>query len=184
MSHYSPQSPFLESPCGQQFTLTDPAPPKAWTGQGRSPTLMRRDAQNQPQSVEQLAKSHPADAGRDVAWREGVDKMLRSRFAGVRVRPAHRRARLSGTQAETGPARGYAPVTVTQIHSRQRQCTLVLLRSRTVPTPFVHSREPARTPVNAGAAVEHTELTLPKPGARGSSPLRDAFLHTTSDVQT
>jgi SRSO17 transposase len=55
-----------------------------------TPTLMRRDAQNQPQSAEQLAKSLPADAWRDVAWREGVDKTLRSRFAGVRVRPAHR----------------------------------------------------------------------------------------------
>ena len=62
-----------------------PLPPKAWTGQGRPPTLMRRDAQNQPQSAEQLAKSLPADAWRDVAWREGVDKTLRSRFAAVRV---------------------------------------------------------------------------------------------------
>ena len=51
---------------------------------------MRRDAQNQPQSAEQLAKSLPADAWRDVAWREGVDKTLRSRFAAMRVRPAHR----------------------------------------------------------------------------------------------
>ena len=67
-----------------------PLPPKAWTGQGRPPTLMRRDAQNQPQSAEQLAKSLPADAWRDVAWREGVDKTLHSRFAAVRVRPAHR----------------------------------------------------------------------------------------------
>ena len=65
-------------------------PPKAWTGQGRPPTLMRRDTQNQPQSAKQLAKSLPADAWRDVAWREGVDKTLRSRFAAVRVRPAHR----------------------------------------------------------------------------------------------
>ena len=31
-----------------------PRPPKAWSGQGRPPTLMRRDAQNQPQSAEQL----------------------------------------------------------------------------------------------------------------------------------
>ncbi len=28
-----------------------PLPPKAWTGQGRPPTLMRRDTQNQPQSA-------------------------------------------------------------------------------------------------------------------------------------
>ena len=31
-----------------------------------------------------------ADAWRDVVWREGVDKPLHSRFAVLRVRPAHR----------------------------------------------------------------------------------------------
>jgi len=69
---------------------TAPLPPKAWSGQGRPPTLMRRDAQHKPVSAEQLAKSLPTDAWSDVAWREGVDKTLRSRFAAVRVRPAHR----------------------------------------------------------------------------------------------
>jgi uncharacterized protein YidB (DUF937 family) len=39
---------------------------------------MRRDAHNQPQSAEQLAKSLPADAWRSVALREGVDKTLHS----------------------------------------------------------------------------------------------------------
>ena len=48
-----------------------PLPPKAWSGQGRPPTLMRRDEQNKPQSARQLAKSLSADAWRDVAWREG-----------------------------------------------------------------------------------------------------------------
>ena len=67
-----------------------PLPPKAWSGQGRPPTLMRRDAQNKPHSAEQLAKSLSAGAWRDVAWREGVDKTLHSRFAVLRVRPAHR----------------------------------------------------------------------------------------------
>ena len=51
---------------------------------------MRRDAQNKPQSAGQLARSLSDDAWRDVAWREGVDKTLHSRFAGLRVRPAHR----------------------------------------------------------------------------------------------
>jgi len=77
-----------------------PLPPKAWSGQGRPPTLMRRDAQTKPQSAEQLAKSLPADAWRDIAWREGVDKTLRSRFAAVRVRPAHRDAWRSQPHAE------------------------------------------------------------------------------------
>ena len=44
----------------------------------------------QAQSAGQLAKSLSADAWRDVAWREGVDKTLHSRFASLRVRPAHR----------------------------------------------------------------------------------------------
>src|SRR3984957_1159962 len=67
-----------------------PLPPKAWNGQGRPPTLMRRDVQNKPQLAEQLAKLLSADAWRDVVWREGVDKPLHSRFAVLRVRPAHR----------------------------------------------------------------------------------------------
>ena len=82
-----------------------PRPPKAWSGQGRPPTLMRRDAQNQPQSAEQLAKSLPADAWRDVAWREGVDKTLHSRFAVLRVRPASacQRAQPSAPTRATTP---------------------------------------------------------------------------------
>jgi len=40
-----------------------PLPPKAWNGQGRPPTLMRRDKQNKPQSAGQLARSHRATPG-------------------------------------------------------------------------------------------------------------------------
>src|ERR1700675_4231094 len=47
---------------------SSPLPPKPWSGQGRPPTLMRRDAQNQPQSAEQRAKSLSPDAWRDVVW--------------------------------------------------------------------------------------------------------------------
>jgi SRSO17 transposase len=49
-----------------------PLPPKAWSGQGRPPTLMRRDAQNKPQSAEQLAKSLSANAWGDVAQAEAI----------------------------------------------------------------------------------------------------------------
>jgi SRSO17 transposase len=41
-------------------------------------------------SVKQLAMSLPSVAFREVAWREGTERKLRSRFAAVRVRPAHR----------------------------------------------------------------------------------------------
>lgn len=65
-----------------------PAPP--YKGLGRPPRLLQRDATHKPISVKQLALSLPAEAWKKVAWRQGVKKKLRSRFAAVRVRPAHR----------------------------------------------------------------------------------------------
>ena len=69
---------------------TGPLPPKTWSGQGRPPTLRRRDARNKPMSAKQLAISLPENAWRQVAWREGTNEKLSSRFAAVRIRPAHR----------------------------------------------------------------------------------------------
>jgi SRSO17 transposase len=40
--------------------------------------------------VKQLAMSLPSTAFKKAAWREGTDRELQSRFAAVRVRPAHR----------------------------------------------------------------------------------------------
>ena len=57
---------------------------------GRPPRLLQRTADHQPVSVKQLAMNLPAGAFRDITWREGVDRRLQSRFAAVRVRPAHR----------------------------------------------------------------------------------------------
>jgi SRSO17 transposase len=51
---------------------------------------VRRDAEHAPVSAKQLALSLPAKAWKTVAWREGTRRPLRSRFAAVRVRPAHR----------------------------------------------------------------------------------------------
>src|SRR5215469_14492988 len=67
-----------------------PKPPAAYKGTGRPPRLLRRDQRHQPVAVKELAHSLPADAWKDVVWRQGVHKQLRSRFAAVRVRPAHR----------------------------------------------------------------------------------------------
>ncbi len=67
-----------------------PKPPAAYKGTGRPPRLLRRDQRHQPVAVKQLAHGLPADAWKDVAWRQGVHKKLRSRFAALRVRPAHR----------------------------------------------------------------------------------------------
>jgi SRSO17 transposase len=67
-----------------------PLPAKRWTGRGRPPRLLRRDDRHQPLSVKQLAESLGADAWKTVCWREGTKQKLRSRFAGLRVRGAHR----------------------------------------------------------------------------------------------
>ena len=69
---------------------TGPLPPKPWSGQGRPPKLMRRNGRQQPRTVKALALSLPAKAWRTLAWRRGASEQLSSRFARVRVRPAHR----------------------------------------------------------------------------------------------
>ena len=63
------------------------APAQAMDRARTTAPLLRRDTQNKPRS-KQLAVA-AANAWRDVAWREGRQNAL-SRFAAVRVRPAHR----------------------------------------------------------------------------------------------
>lgn len=77
-----------------------PMPPKPWSGKGRPPSLYRRDNQHKPISAKALAKSLPSDAWQIVTWREGTNTTLTSRFAAVRVRPAHRDYWLSEPHAE------------------------------------------------------------------------------------
>jgi SRSO17 transposase len=67
-----------------------PRPKRRRKGRGRPPTRLHRDAEHQPVAVKQLALSLPEQAWRTVTWREGTRHKLKSRFAAVRVRPAHR----------------------------------------------------------------------------------------------
>ena len=67
-----------------------PLEKKPWKGQGRPTKLLRRDKNHQPVSAKQLALSLPPQAWHNVTWREGSQEKLRSRFAAVRIRPAHR----------------------------------------------------------------------------------------------
>ncbi|MGH8623288.1 MAG: IS701 family transposase [Burkholderiales bacterium] len=69
---------------------TKPLPPERWSGRGRPPTRPRRSAKHKPVSVKQLALGLPRRAWRTIGWREGACEQLTSRFARVRVRPAHR----------------------------------------------------------------------------------------------
>ena len=67
-----------------------PLPATTWSGRGRPPKLMRRDDRHRPVSVKALALGLPKRAWRTIEWREGAAEPLRSRFARLRVRAAHR----------------------------------------------------------------------------------------------
>lgn len=86
----------LQYVVGVQSTMTvwgpgqQPLPAKPRGRMGRPPRLLRRSNQHQPVSVKQLAMSLPSTAFTQVMWREAGERKLRSRFAAVRVRAAHR----------------------------------------------------------------------------------------------
>jgi SRSO17 transposase len=77
-----------------------PLPPKEWSGHGRRPKLLRRDAEHQPVAVKALALSLPEDAWHNITWRDGTAEPLTSRFARLRVRAAHRDYQLSECRPE------------------------------------------------------------------------------------
>ena len=77
-----------------------PLPPARKSGRGRRATRLRRDETHQPVSVKALALELPADACQQIAWREGSNTVLASRFARLRVRVAHGDARRSEPAAE------------------------------------------------------------------------------------
>jgi SRSO17 transposase len=86
----------LQYVVGVQNTMTvwepgkQPLPAKPRGRMGRPPRLLRRSNQHQPVSVKQLAMSLPSTAFTEVMWREAGERKLRSRFAAVRIRAAHR----------------------------------------------------------------------------------------------
>jgi SRSO17 transposase len=86
----------LQYVVGVQSSITvwepgkQPLPAKSRGKMGRPPRLLQRSADHQPVSVKQLAMSLPSKAFHQVTWREGAERKLRSRFAAVRIRPAHR----------------------------------------------------------------------------------------------
>jgi SRSO17 transposase len=59
-------------------------------GRGRPATRLVRDPHRPPPSLKEVALSLPPSAWRTVSWRAGTNQMLRSRFAALRVRAAHR----------------------------------------------------------------------------------------------
>ena len=68
----------------------EPGAPQPYTGRGRPPTLLRREEDHTPVSARELAHRLPRTAWKTVRWREGTKGTMRSRFAALQVRPAHR----------------------------------------------------------------------------------------------
>jgi SRSO17 transposase len=81
---------------GVQSTITlwepgkPPLPAKSRKPTGRPPRLLQRGPQHRPVSAKQLALALPKAAWHEVGWRQGSERILRSRFAAMRVRPGHR----------------------------------------------------------------------------------------------
>jgi SRSO17 transposase len=69
---------------------TEPLPPAPRKKMGRPRRLLRRDPDHQPVTAKQLALSLPSESWKTVTWRQGTRYKLRSRFAALRVRLAHR----------------------------------------------------------------------------------------------
>jgi len=69
---------------------TEPLPRRSYGGFGRPPTLIRRRKGQRPLSIGLLAHRLPASSWKSITWRQGSRGNMRSRFAFLRVRPAHR----------------------------------------------------------------------------------------------
>ena len=79
---------------------TGPLPAKPWSGRGRPPKRLRRDPEHQPLAAKALALALPASTWQTVRWREGTAGALASRFAAIRVCPAHRDTERAEPHAE------------------------------------------------------------------------------------
>ena len=79
-----------------------PLSPAAHSGRGVVPTRLRvgDTQQNQPQSIKELAFELEPSQWQTIEWREGSNLSLRSRFARVRVRAAHRQHQRTQMRAE------------------------------------------------------------------------------------
>jgi SRSO17 transposase len=81
-------------------TGVKPLPPKPWCGRGTKPKLLRSGPGHEPVAVATLATRLPSDVWQTITWREGTNAALTSRFACLRVRPAHRTHLSSTLRAE------------------------------------------------------------------------------------
>lgn len=79
---------------------SEPLPPKPWSGRGPKPKLLRRGPGHEPVAVKALAMGLPPERYRAVTWRDGTNAALSSRFACLRVRPAHQTCQATAVRPE------------------------------------------------------------------------------------
>jgi SRSO17 transposase len=77
-----------------------PLPPAPASGPGRPPKRWHRAPDHRPMSAQALAHALPRSSWKTVRWRDGTKGSMKSRFAAVRVRPAHRDESLPAPRAE------------------------------------------------------------------------------------
>lgn len=97
------QAPYILGVTGETTVWspgTEPLRPKPSRGRGRPPSRLRRSARHRPVSVSTLAARLPEASWHVVTWREGTRGAMTSRFARLRVRPAHRDERRSEPRPE------------------------------------------------------------------------------------
>jgi SRSO17 transposase len=82
-------------PPGQQ-----PLPAAKYRGLGQPPRRLRRAPEHAPVTAKEMAMHLAASAWKTIRWREGTRHSLRSRFAALRVRPAHRDSKRRAPHAE------------------------------------------------------------------------------------
>ena len=113
---------------------TEPAVRRKWSGNGRPPKLLRRESSTDRFRPEAWPNGLPSDAWHKITWREGTAEPCRSRFAALRVRPAHGDARRSAPRA-----RGMA---ADRVAGRRRR-----------PTKFWLSTLPRRTSASVSSSI-------------------------------
>jgi len=148
----------LQYVVGVQSSLTvwepgkQPLPAKPRRKMGRPPRLLQRTADHQPVSVKQLAMSLPSHAFKDITWREGTERKLRSRFAAVRIRPAHRDYEKSRTSG-----RG---VVVDRMATRRRRTRQVLDLDAASEYADQSSGQDGQTPMDHRKGLPGTEARV------------------------
>ena len=118
--------PVLGAACGRRGC--GPLPPKAWSGRGRPPSLLRRDREHKPVSAKELAQSLPESAWRSVAGAKAPSAAL------TRASPRSASGRHIAIIGAPAPGRGMVPGRVAARREAADQILALNLAAETRPS--------------------------------------------------